>query len=441
MIPSYSIEAEMSLLGGMMLSPKAAREVQEVITTEHFYRHANTLVYEAFKKLLAQGKEIDLVTARAMLVEMGKLPDCGGIDYLVELAEFVPSAANSMDYAKILVDRKKRRDVLALAELAKTLGENEEDIEAALQKIGEESAKIDGAGDDFRFESVKQLTRQIIDVVDEGMAGVVATPYVSTGYKSLDEYLGGYRPGGVYVIGGRTSMGKTAMAVSSAIRVAAKGTPVLVVTLEMPAVELTRRCMAIIGGYPAWWLDGKTTDPAKYERISDSAEMLHGLPIEFASSSMTFFIDDLRKALNRMKLIHGAKGIVLVDYIQLMDAKGRDTRAEQLNVICKQLKHLCRLYEVSGIVLSQVNQRIDKQEVKVPDLSDFSDSSGITKAADVVMAIHRQEYYDARKDKRKEEAVSPAEIHILKNRQGEVGMASLWFQKLNTAFIEETERQ
>lgn len=437
MIPSYSIEAEMSVLGSMMLSTKAATEVMEVLTVEHFYRPAHQIMFQAFTKIIGQGKEIDLVTARAMLTEMGKLPDCGGIDFLIEVAEFVPSASNAMDYAKIVQDRKKRRDLLAVADLAKNLGETEEDIEEALQKVGDAAAKIDGAEDDFRFESVKQLTRQIIDVVDEGMAGVVATPYVSTGYKSLDEYLGGYRPGGVYVIGGRTSMGKTALAVSSAIQVAGAGVPVLVVTLEMPAIELARRCMAIIGGYAAWWLDGKTTDPAKYEKISDSAEYLHSLPIEFASSSMTFFIDDLRKALNRMKARHGEGGIVIVDYIQLMDAKGRDSRAEQLNVICKQLKHLCRRFNVSAIVLSQVNQRIDKQEVKVPDLSDFSDSSGITKAADVVMAIHRPEYYDARKDKRKEEAVSLAEIHILKNRQGEVGMASLFFQKLNTAFRED----
>ena len=439
MIQPYSIEAESSVLGSMILSQKAVAEMLEVLKPEDFYRPAHQIVFNAIAKLASKGKEVDLVTLRAQLADMDQLTNVGGIDYLIILAEFVPSAANVEDYAQIVLSRKKRRDLLALAEMAKNLAQNEEDVEKALERIGEQAAKIDGADDDFRFESVKQLTREIIDVVDDGMAGVVASPYVSSGYVALDEFLGGYRPGGVYVVGGRTSMGKTAMAVSSAIRVAQRGTPVLVVTLEMPAIELTRRCMAIIGGFPAWWLDGKTTDPAKYEKISDSAEALHGLPIEFASSSMTFFIDDLRKALNRMKSRHGQGGVVLVDYVQLMDGKGRDSRAEQLNVICKQFKHLCKRFHVSGLLLSQVNQRVDKQENKVPDLSDFSDSSAITKAADVVMAIHRQEYYDARKDKRKEEKVSLAEIHILKNRQGEVGMAELWFQKLNTAFIDKRD--
>lgn len=447
MIKPYSTEAEASVLGSMILSTKMAAELIEVLKAEDFYKPAHKIIFEAVTKILGKGQELDLVTLRAALIEMGQLPDVGGIDYLVEISEYVPSPANGHDYAKIVLERKKRRDILALVDRTKKAAEEEEDIDQVAEKLEEEVGNIEGAEDEFRFESVRELTREIMDIVDRAMEGEDVSPFVcSTGFEGLDDLIGGYREGGFYLIGGRTSMGKTSFAMCSALKAAQSGTPVLVITLEMPAVELARKCMAILGNYPAWMLDGKpkgrqgrmfSLDPDFYQRVSNSAEELHNLPIEFASTSVSFYMDDVKKALSRMKRKYRKTPLVILDYIQLMDSKARETRAEQLNIISKQTKALGRKTRAAFIVLGQVNQKVDKAEDKVPELGDFSDSSGMTKAADAVLVIHRKEYYEARKERRPEHDTSEATIVVRKGRGGEgSGEASIWFQKKNTRFFE-----
>jgi replicative DNA helicase len=204
--------------------------------------------------------------------------------------------------------------------------------------------------------------------------------------------------------------------------------------------------MAILGDYPSWMLDGKpkgkqgklfTLDPEFYAKVADSAEWLHGLPIEFASTSVSFFMDDVRKAITRMMRKHGKPCLVVLDYVQLMDSKARETRAEQLSIISKQVKHIANRTKCAFLVLAQVNQKVDKQEDKVPETGDISDSSGITKAADAVWFIHRPEYFEARKERRREHEISEAKIVVRKGRGTEgSGEVSLWFQKKNTRFFE-----
>lgn len=443
----FSIEAEMSVLGSMALSTSKAAEVSEILTADDFYRPAHKLIWEAMQALLRKGREIDFVTLRAELAERGCLPDAGGIDFLVEIAEYVPSAHHALDYAKIVQDRKKRRDILALSERFANLAKEEDDIDAVAEKLAEEVGNLDGAEDEFRFESVKELTKNIMDIVDRAMEGEDVSPFIcSTGFEELDEIVGGYRQGGFYGIAGRTGMGKTSIAMCSVLEAAKAGTPVLVITLEMPPEDLVRKAMAILGDYPGWMLDGKpkgkqgklfSLDPDFYAKVANSAEWLYSLPIEFASTSVSFFMDDVRKAISRMMRKYNKPCLVVLDYVQLMDSKARETRAEQLNIISKQIKRLANRTKSAFIVLMQVNQKVDKQEDKVPEISDISDSSGMTKAADAIWMVHRPEYFEARKERRREADTSEAKIVIRKGRGGEgSGEVSLWFQKKNTRFFE-----
>ncbi len=437
-IPLYSIEAEMSVLGSMILSTSAGQTLVGKLEEGDFYRPAHRLIYRAMCELIKQGREIDLVTLRAELVEKGCLPDVGGIDFLIEIAEYVPSAANFEDYAEIVLDRRRLRDLENLGGKIVALVHDPE--------AGTATDKFDKAGEMFigaqkglheeEFKPISGPLRSIINRIDRAMETGKAEFGVSTGFPSLDKLICGYVPGNFVLVGARTSMGKTSFGIGSAIRVARQGIPVLYVTIEMTAEEVTRRAIAAVGGIPLRWTQGIPLNEEDYQKVTDAMERLTSLPIDFVEATGSFGVASLRSNLHRASQKHGRPPIVFIDYLQIMHTESKEYRALDLTRLARDVKITTKSFNTTGIGFSQINQAVDKRENKRPMIGDFSDSSGLANEADVAVALYRDEYYKAREENRAEDPSSVAEIIVLKNRNGPLGTVEVGWEGAYTRFAE-----
>lgn len=437
-LPLHSIEAEMSVLGSMILSTSAATGIIGRLEERDFYRPAHRLIFRAMGELIKHGREIDLVTLRAELVEKACLPDVGGIDFLIELAEYVPSAANAEDYAEIVIDRRRLRDLEELGGKIVALVHDSEGG-TATEKFDKAGDMFIGAQDGLHEEEFKPISgplRSIIDRIDKAMESGRPELGVSSGFPKLDEMTCGYVAGNFVLVGARTSMGKTSYALGSAIRVARQGIPVLYVTIEMTAEEVTRRAIAAVGGIPLRWTQGIPLNETDYQRVTDAMERLTCLPIDFVEASGSFGVASLRSNLHRATKKHGRPPIVFIDYLQIMQTSSSEYRALELTRLARDVKAMSKSFKTTIVGLSQINQAVDKRDNKRPMLGDYSDSSGLSNEADVALALYRDEYYKSREENRAEEPNSVAEILILKNRNGPLGTVEVAWEGAYTRFAE-----
>lgn len=437
-IPLYSIEAEMSVLGSMILSTSAGQTLVGKLEEGDFYRPAHRLIYRAMCELIKQGREIDLVTLRAELVEKGCLPDVGGIDFLIEIAEYVPSAANAEDYAEIVLDRRRLRDLENLGGKIVALVHDPE-AGTATDKFDKAGEMFIGAQDGLHEEEFQPISgplRSIMERIDKAIESGKPELGISSGFPKLDEMTCGYVPGNFVLVGARTSLGKTSYALGSATRVARRGIPVLYATIEMTAEEVTRRSIAAVGGIPLRWTQGIPLNETDYQLVTDAMERLTSLPIDFVEASGSFGVASLRSNIHRATKKHGRPPVVFIDYLQIMQTSSSEYRALELTRLAREIKAMAKSFKTTIIGLSQINQAVDKRENKRPMLGDYSDSSGLSNEADVALALYRDEYYKAREEGRAEDPTSVAEIIVLKNRNGPLGTVEVGWEGAYTRFTE-----
>ncbi|HMM76807.1 MAG TPA: replicative DNA helicase [Gammaproteobacteria bacterium] len=432
-LPPHSVEAEQSVLGGLMLDNDAWMHVSERLGFQDFYRRDHTAIFRAIEALANEGKPYDIVTLSEWLATQGLLESVGGIDYLAELAENTPTAANIDAWADIVRDRAVLRELIrAGTEIAEAGYRPEgrsttELIDLAERTVFEIAERVSRGKRGFR--RMKELLVGTLDRIDQLFQRDNPITGVPTGYFELDGMTSGLQPSDLIVIAGRPSMGKTAFALNIAQNAAIKGeTAVAVFSMEMPAEQLAMRMLSSIGRIDQHKVrTGKLAD-------DDWPRLTHAVGI---LSEAKLYIDDtpalspgeLRSRCRRLAREQGL-GMIVVDYLQLMQVPGNsENRATEISEISRSLKALAKELAVPVVALSQLNRSLEQRSDKRPVMSDLRESGAIEQDADLIMFIYRDEVYN---EDSADKGV--AEIIIGKQRNGPIGMRKLRFMGEYTTF-------
>lgn len=426
----------MGALGSMLLSERAADQLLGLLTAEAFYRPAHGEIFRAMQRLVEQGKAIDVLTLREELILRGSLAQVGGMDYLLELAEFTPSASNASHYANIVLDKatlrqlqEAGREIVGLVQAPDEEDTVESKVDQAEQLIFEVGRKRLGQD----FVPIRTLARDFLNDVDRLLETKTPTLGIPSGFYELDEMTTGFYGGDFTIVAARPSMGKTSLVLNFALNVAAKGAGnVAIFSLEMSAVQLVRRMVSMLSGVSSNVLKKTSLSKEDWQALANACETLHALPIHIDDSSDVSGME-IRGKCRRLKS-QGGLGLVVVDYLQLMRSSRKvENRNQEIGEIARSLKALAKELDVPVLALSQLNRSVEMREDKRPMLGDLRESGSIEAEADLVMFIYRDAYYKAKELNADQQNWDPdrteeAEIIIAKHRNGPVGKVMLGFQ-------------
>ncbi|HWP20899.1 MAG TPA: replicative DNA helicase [Burkholderiaceae bacterium] len=435
-VPPHSVEAEQSVLGGLLLDNGAWDRAGDLLSESDFYRYEHRLIYAAIAALINASKPADVITVYEHLQSLGKAEECGGLVYLNALAQSVPSAANLRRYAEIVRERAVLRKLVAAADDIATAAFNPQG-RAVSQILDEAEGKIFQIGEEGNrskqgFQSMDQLVVDLIDRVTELYEnGAEEVTGVRTGFFDLDRMTAGLQPGDLIILAARPSMGKTAFALNIAENVAVQeGLPVVVFSMEMGAAQLALRMVGSLGRIDQSHLrTGKLADD-EWGRLSEAVERLKNASV-FIDETPALNPAELRARARRQARQCGRLGLIVVDYLQLMSgtSSSEENRATEIGEISRGLKALAKELQCPVIALSQLNRSVEQRTDKRPMMSDLRESGAIEQDADVIMFIYRDDYYN-----RESKEPGVAEIIIGKQRNGPVGTVKLAFLKPLTKF-------
>ena len=436
-IPPHSIEAESSVLGGLLLDNAAYDHVGDLLTDSDFYRHEHRLIFAAIGKMINAAKEADVMTVYAHLQSVGKAEEVGGLVYLNSLAQYVPSAGNIRRYAEVVRERSiLRKLITASDEMAtaafntggKSVADILDDSEQKIFAIGEAGNR---AGQDW--ENMDQGVVTLLDRMQAQADGTYKPDFVSTGLTDLDARLdGGMRPGELIVIGARPGMGKSALSLSIGIHVAAfEKLSVGLFSMEMPRTQILNRLVSLLGSVHLSKIKrGEKMQDFDWSRLTEGVEKLKNVPLHINDQS-GLNINQLRSKARALKRKHGLR-LLIVDYLGLMSGlDAKQPRTYQLEDITKGLKSLAKEMGITVLLLTQLNRKVEERVDQIPMLSDLRDSGAIEQDADIVIFIHRP-------IKAKPEIGNDwkyyAKAAVAKVRDGEPGKFDLMYIGENTRF-------
>ncbi len=436
-IPPHSIEAESSVLGGLLLDNGAWDRVSDLLGDADFYRHEHKLIFTALSALINASKPADVVTVFEHLQSQGKSEDMGGLLYLNSLAQYVPSAANVRRYAEIVRERSILRKLVAASDEIATNAFNPQgkpvatildEAEQKIFNIGEQGSRMKQG-----FHSMDNLVVELLDRVEEMSKNPNDITGVPTGFYDLDKNTSGLQPGDLIILAARPSMGKTALAINIAEHVALhEELPVAVFSMEMGASQLAVRIVGSIGRIDQSHLrTGKLTQD-EWPRLTEAIEKLRNIPLHI-DETPGLSVSELRANARRLARNCGKLGLIVVDYLQLMSTSAGmsdENRATAVGEISRGLKMLAKELQCPVLALSQLSRGVESRTDKRPMMSDLRESGAIEQDADVIMFIYRDEYYT--KEACKEPGV--AEVIISKQRNGPTGNIKLGFVKHHTKF-------
>jgi replicative DNA helicase len=436
-IPPHSIEAESSVLGGLLLDNNAWDRVGDLLTDSDFYRYEHRLIFAAMGGLINATKPADVITVYEQLQGLGKADEVGGLAYLNSLAQYVPSASNIRRYAEIVRERSILRKLVSASDEIATAAFNTQgkpvdkildEAEQKIFNIGEEGSRMKQG-----FQAMDSLVVQLLDRVQEMADNPNDITGVPTGFYDLDRLTSGFQAGDMIVLAARPSMGKTALAINIAEHVALhEELPVAVFSMEMGASQLAVRIVGSIGRIDQMHLrTGKLTDD-EWPRLTEAIEKLRNVSLHI-DETPGLTVSELRANARRLARQCGGKlGLIVVDYLQLMSVSSsmsEENRATAVGEISRGLKMLAKELQCPVLALSQLSRGVESRTDKHPMMSDLRESGAIEQDADVIMFIYRDDYYN--KDS-KEPGV--AEIIISKQRNGPTGIVKLAFIKPLTKF-------
>jgi replicative DNA helicase len=436
-VPPHSIEAEQSVLGGLLLDNLAWDRTADLLNESDFYRYEHRQIYAAIAALAGASKPADVVTVHEHLQSLGRAADCGGQVYLNALAQSVPSAANIRRYAEIVRERAVLRKLIGASDEIATQAFNPQgkpvtqildEAETRIFQIGEEGSRTKQG-----FIGIDRLVVELIDRVTElHENGAEEVTGVRTGFFDLDRYTAGLQKGDLVVLAARPSMGKTAFALNIAEHVAVREElPVLVFSMEMGASQLALRMVGSLGRIDQQHLRTGALKDDEWTRLTEAVDQLGKVSL-FIDETPALNPAELRARARRMaRQFGGTLGLIVVDYLQLMSgSSGSDeNRATELGEISRGLKALAKELQCPVMALSQLNRSVESRNDKRPMMSDLRESGAIEQDADIIMFIYRDDYYDKASKK-----PGVAEIIIAKQRNGPVGMLELTFLKPLTRF-------
>lgn len=429
-VPPHSIEAEQSVLGGLMLDNQAYDRVAELVVSQDFYTRTHKLIFEAMTELAELGDPIDLITISESLEKNNKLAGIGGFAYLAEIAKNTPSAANIDAYANIVRERAVVREMIGVAnEIAEagfnTEGRTSHDLldfaESKVFKIAEQRSKSTEGP-----QSIHNILEKTVDKIEE----LYQTPQdgvtgVSTGYTDLDKMTTGLQPSDLIIVAARPSMGKTTFAMNLAEHAAmTQDKPVLIYSLEMPSEQIMMRMLASLGRINQTKVRTGQLDDDDWARLSSTMGLLMEKGKMYVDDASGLTPTDVRSRARRIARDHGGISMIMVDYLQLMRVPSlSDNRTLEIAEISRSLKSLAKELKCPVVALSQLNRTLEQRADKRPINSDLRESGSIEQDADLIMFIYRDEVYN-------EDSTDKgiAEIIIGKQRNGPIGKVRLTFQ-------------
>lgn len=432
-VPPHSIDAEQSVLGGLMLDNRAWDQIADRLRETDFYLYQHKLIFRSMARLIEQNRPLDVLTVSEALRELQELEQVGGEVYLFELANNTPSAANIGAYADIVRERSVLRSLVAaatdIAESAfnsqgRSIAELLDNAERSVFSISEQGARTGGP------VNVKEYLTKTMDKIDELFHSNNAITGVPTGYHDFDEMTSGLQSSDLVIVAGRPSMGKTTYAMNIAEHVAIKSrAPTLIFSMEMPGEAIVMRMLSSLCRIDQLRIrTGKLADE-DWPRISSTVSMLSDAPL-FIDDTPALSPAEMRARARRLAKEHGQLGLIVVDYLQLMQIPGYgDNRTGEISEISRSLKGIAKELKVPVIALSQLNRSLEQRADKRPVMSDLRESGAIEQDADLIVFIYRDEVYnDNTPDK------GTAEIIIAKQRNGPIGKVRLAFLGQYTCF-------
>ncbi len=437
-LPPHSIEAEQSVLGGLLLENEALDKVADILAPGDFYQHDHKLIYQHITKLIERNQPADIVTVAESLENSAELTAVGGVAYLGALAQNTPTAANIRRYAEIVHDRAVMRQLVTVgSDIAESAYQpNGRDSQ---QLLDEAEAKIfqiaeGGSRKSQGFQDMQVLLPQVADRIDylysrENHSDVTGTP---TGFSDLDSMTSGLQGGDMVVVAGRPSMGKTAFAINIAENVALDSKlPVAIFSMEMGATQLATRMIGSVGRLDQHKMRNGNLEDEDWEKLTTALGKLNEAPI-FIDEGAGLSSFDVRARARRLHRQAGQLGLIVIDYLQLMSApagKTGENRATEISEISRSLKALAKELNVPVIAISQLNRGVDQRPDKRPVMSDLRESGAIEQDADLIMFVYRDEYYNPDSPEK-----GTAEIIIAKQRNGPIGRVRLTFMGAHTRF-------
>lgn len=431
-IPPQNIEAEMALLGSVMLRPDCIYEIVDLVTPKTFYAERHAVIFEGMLDLFSKRRPIDLLSLSSALKEKNQLDQVGGASYLTEIVNTVPSSANVKHYADIIQKKFMMRRLIDASEYISHLGFDEAaELEETLDKAEKHIYDITSNGGVHKFSAMKDELVEAWERLDNLHNNKGDLRGIPTGFQEIDNKLAGLQKADLIILAARPSMGKTSLALDIARQAAVNhNVAVGIFSLEMSSQQLVDRMLAAQANVDAWKLrTGKLTSETDFASIRQSLDKLSQAPI---------YIDDqpgnsilkMRSVARRLKSEKGL-GLIVVDYLQLMvpsNSRNSDNMVQQVTEISRSLKNLARELDVPVLALSQLSRAVEQRGGR-PRLSDLRDSGSIEQDADVVMFIHREDKY-----KDASERTNIAEILIEKHRNGETGKVDLFFNEKKATF-------
>ena len=437
-VPPHSIEAEQSILGGLLIDNKAIDRIAGQVSASDFYRNDHRIIFTHISKLIDNNDPADIVTVAESLEQNAELTKVGGVAYLGLVADNTPTASNISGYAKIVRERSIMRN---LVEVGSDIVESAFSPQGkdAQQLLDESESKIfqiadAGASEKLGFIDIKELLPKAAQRIDDlyqldDPNGVTGVP---TGYADLDQKTAGLQPGDLIIIAGRPSMGKTSLALNIAEHVGMEaGLPVAIFSMEMGAAQLTMRLLGSVGKLDQHKMRIGQLEDEDWPKLTNALGALNEAPI-FIDEGSALNSYEVRARARRLHRQQGKLGLIVIDYIQLMSAaneQSTENRATEVSEISRSLKALAKELNVPVVALSQLNRSVESRPDKRPMMSDLRESGAIEQDADVIMFIYRDEVYNPETAEK-----GVAEIILSKQRNGPTGTVKLTFLGQYTRF-------
>ncbi|MFK7961634.1 MAG: replicative DNA helicase [Phycisphaerales bacterium] len=438
-LPPHAYEAEMSVLGSMLFDPRVTGDVIQILKDgTAFFSEGNGRIYDVMVELYDRHNALDIVQLNQVLADRGVLDLVGGVEYLVELAQSVPSAANAARYARIVAEKSTLRrlidtagEILHDAHFCGAGGEASRDVlEQAEQKI----YRIASQQEQTQAEAIQDIVVEVVQSIEEATGRLVTG--VPSGYHDLDEMTHGLQRGEMIILAARPSMGKTAFALNVAEQMALLGHGVGVFSLEMSKHALVQRLLSSRSGVDSQKIRRGMLGPEEWDRLNRACEELYESPL-FIDDTPGLSLMQMRAKARRLKSKHDVQCFV-IDYLQLMSSGRRaESRQNEIGEISRGVKAMARELNVPVICLSQLNRAAEQREGHRPRMSDLRESGSIEQDADVVAMLHREEYYhqaDPDWKLHNEDKVGLAELIIAKQRNGPTGVVKLTWSGATTRF-------
>lgn len=432
-VPPHSLEAEQSVLGGIMLDANVWDRVCDRIQADDFYYPSHRTIFKSMQRLLERDKPLDVITLVDYLREHNQLEEVNSDTYLYELARNTPSVANVVAYADIIRERSVLRQLIEVAQAIANRAYSPEgmdtvqildEAERQVFAIAETSPSVSGP------VNIKSVLTSTVDRIDQLYHSSDAVTGLATGYTDFDQMTSGLQPADLIILAARPSMGKTSFAMNIAEYAAIKAQkPVLVFSLEMPAESLAMRMLSSLSRVDQHKIRTGKLEDDDWPRITSSIAMLSNAPM-FIDDTPGLSPAEMRARARRIAKEHGEIGLILVDYLQLMQMPGQsENRALEVSEISRALKGLAKELNTPVIALSQLNRSLEQRSDKRPVMSDLRESGAIEQDADVITFIYRDDVYNEESPD-----AGTAEIIIGKQRNGPIGKVRLTFQGQYTRF-------